>query len=291
MKKRILVMGATGLVGSRFVELHKNKGELLTPDANQMDIASLESVEKYFTHNNPEVVINFAAYTNVSEAENQRSDKTGRCSRINVQGVENLLRLLPPNCHFIQISTDMVFPGSKEHPGSYDETSKPETNADKVTWYGFTKAEGERVVQQSGKQATILRIIYPFRSHYSLKLDYVRKPLSLFDEGKLYPMFTDQQISVTYIDDACQALEKIIDLKKIGIFHAGSSDTTTPFELVSYLLEKTRGVKGVVKPSLLPNSIRYPKYGGLKIERTGKELGIKFKTWREMVDEFIKQLS
>ncbi len=293
MSEKILVTGSTGLVGSRFVELHENKDELLTPTSSEMDVTEKESAEGYMRGKDIRMVVNFAAHTNLNAAEEERGKK-GACWRLNVDGVENLISALPSGTHFIQISTDNVFSGSKEKPGPYNEDDIPEVNSDKLTWYGFTKAEAEReILSRLKRKSTILRIIYPFRSHYDRKLDYVRKPLYLFDQGKLYPMFMDQQVSVIFIDKACQALERIIELKRFGIFHASSSNTTTPFELFSYLLEKTKGVKNVIKKSSIDNvgnPVRYPKFGGLKVEKTEKELGIKFGTWRQMVDEFISQI-
>lgn len=295
--KEVMVTGASGLVGSKFVELYKDRYDFLTPDLPDFDMTDKAQVEALFGRENPEVVVNFAAYTNVSEAENQRGDKNGLCWKINVEGVKNLLDSVPSDTLFIQISTDMVFPGSEEFPGPYAEDSKPETDPDKVTWYGFTKAEGERLVTvKKGRKPTILRLIYPFNSHYDLKPDYVRKPLSLFDEGKLYPMFDDQHVSVVLVDEVAKVLSKIIDSGETGIFHASSENTATPYELVSYLLGKARGVKGAVKSSSLDkflkttdNPVRYPKFGGLRVEKTEKELKIRFGTWQEMIDEFVEQ--
>lgn len=298
MAKRVLVTGSSGLVCSRFIELCREKYDFITPDLPSFDMTDRAQVQNLFLKEKPDAVINFAAYTNVSEAEKQRGDKNGSCWKVNVEGTRNLLDAISSNCHFVQISTDMVFPGSKKFPGPYAEDAKPETDSSQVTWYGFTKWEAERLVREKQRSnATILRLIYPFRSHYGLKLDYVRKPLALFDERKLYPMFTDQQVSILFIDRMCPALSKIIDEKVFGTFHASSADTTTPFELISYVLEKVRGVKGAVKQSSLDeflktadNPVRYPKFGGLKVKKTEKELGVKFGTWREMVDGFAGQL-
>lgn len=286
----ILVTGASGLVGSRFVELHESKSELLTPTHEELDITNRQSVTDYFAAHQPEVVINFAAYTNVGEGEKQRGDKNGDCWKINVEGTRNLLELAGDK--LIQISTDMVFSGSKEDPGPYEESHPIETDSNKVTWYGWTKAEAERL-----NPSTKLRLIYPVRAKYDLKLDYLRKPLQAFDQSKLWPLFTDQQVSFCFIDEACLALEKIIDTKAIGIFHASSSDLTNPFELYSYLFAKARNFHGDLKThtldEFLKNSanspVRYPRFGGLKVEETEKKLGIKFSTWREIIDKLVAQ--
>lgn len=291
---KILVLGSTGMVGSRFVELHGDKSELLTPSHAELDVTSSESVNLYFREHKPDFVVNFVAYTNMAEAENQRGDKSSESWKINVDAVKNLAEASKENNSFlINISTDMVFSGSVENPGPYSEDDKPEEDSDKVTWYGYTKSQGEKVLQEVLKDNfAILRIIYPVRAKFDKKLDYVRKPLSLFDEGKLYPMFVDQQVSISFVDEVATALEKIILVRKTGIFHASSNDTATPHKLISYAIEKARGVNGAVKQisvdEFLKNagsSVRYPKFGGLKVEKTQKMLGIKFSSWRQIVDK------
>ena len=277
---KILVTGASGLVGSRFVELSKFKNYLITPRREELDITKPD-----LKLDSPDVVVNFAADTDVSGGENQRDDKNGSCWQINLNGVQNLLNLISPSTYFIQISTDMVFSGVS---GPYSESDKPETDSSKVTWYGFTKAEAERLVSQRENSA-ILRIIYPVRAKFDRKLDYLRKPLKLYDEGKLYPIFIDQQISISFIDEICQVIDTLIAGKKTGIFHGGSSDLTTPFNVISYLIKKARNQENLIQQGRLPESVRYPKFGGLKVTKTEEMLGIKFSTWKQIVDKLVEQ--
>lgn len=299
MKIKILATGSSGLVGSRFLEIYKDKYEIIPASFPEFDMTDFSQVVKKLSETKPDFIVNFAAFTDVGLAEDQRNNKDGDCWKINVEGTGNIVKALPNGTRLIHISTDMVFPGSKEFPGPYSEDQILEKDPDKVTWYGFTKGEAERVVQNSlGDEVTILRLIYPFSAHFDKKLDYVRKPLSLYDQGKLYPMFTDQQVSVVFVDDVARILEKIIEKDTKGVFHASSEDTTTPYELTNYVIEKVRGVKNAAKPSSLDdflknvgNPVRYPKYGGLKVEKTEKELGIKLGTWKDMVDRFKMQFT
>ena len=296
--QKILLIGSSGLVGSRFVELYGDKYKTLTPSHEDLDIRSNKSVKEYLSDYKPEFIINFAAYTNVSEAEKQKGDKSSQCWKINVEGVRNILDAIDPEkTDFVQFSTDMVMYADADDPGPYSEDHPAGKDPDKNTWYGYTKGEAERLVlEKLGDKATILRIIYPVRAKFDQKLDYLRKPLQLYDQGKLHPLFTDQQISITFIDEACEALRRIIEGKFHGVFHAGSRDITTPYEIISYLLERARGAKEVVRSSSLHDFIRagnspvrYPEYGGLKVEATEKELGMKFSTSREIVDELVEQ--
>lgn len=298
MKRLILVTGSDGLVGSRFIELTNRKNFLHLPTQVEFDITQPERIREVIKDYKFSAIVNFAAYTNVSEAEKERDNRNGDCWQVNVEGVKNLVNAIDPDkIHYIQISTDMVFSGSDNDPGPYPEHHPAETDSEKLTWYGFTKAEAERyVLEQLGNKATIIRINNPVRAKYETKLDYARKPLKLYDEGKLYPLFTDQKVTVTFIDEFAKLVDKIINENITGIMHLSSSDLTSPYEFVSYLLERTRKVEGVVKSTTIEDywqqtqlPLRYPKNGGLQVFVTEKILNHRFLSWREIVDELVAQ--
>jgi dTDP-4-dehydrorhamnose reductase len=120
--------------------------------------------------------------------------------------------------------------------------------------------------------------------------------IKLYNEQKLYPLFDDQVQSVIFIDDLVAPLSKIVEKELNGVFHIASKDTTTPYEIGTYLLSKFAGKpvelqKGSMSDFLaVPGRTPRPLLGGLKTEITQEKLGIKFKTWKEMVDEFIDQV-
>lgn len=298
--KKIYITGSRGMVGSRYLELIPKDLIPLTPEVNELDITDKSSINSFFESQKPDITLHFAAFTDVGAGEGQRGDRKGPCWKINVEGSKNVAEACKKNnSHLIHISTDYCFSGSGKDPGPYSEDHLIEKDEKKLTWYGFTKAEAEReAVKILGNDFSIVRLIYPVRGKFDAKLDYIRKPLSLFDQGKLYPLFNNQQVSITYIDEACMAINKIIEGRVFGIFHASTPDTTTPYDLVSYVIEKTRGVKNAVKESSIDdflktvdNPVRYPKFGGLRVEKTEKRLGVKFSSWRQVVDKLKKDLS
>lgn len=296
MSERISVVGASGLVGSRFVELYSEKENLLTPNLNELDITSLESLDRYLKDNHPDTILNFAAYTNVDGAEKERGDENGVAWKLNVDSVKNLIEACKENDIFlVQISTDFVFKGDESDPGPYSEDKKLPDNNSGISWYGWTKNRAEKLLSESGLKHAVVRIAYPFYStDYANKLDFAKGFIKLFDENKLYPVFSDQTLSVLNVDDLVLPLSKIINEEIKGIFHIVSSDMTSPFEFVKCLLEKTRGAKDVLQKGSMKEFLSKegrtprPRLGGLKTEQTEKKLGMKFKTWREMVDEFVE---
>ena len=297
--KKVLAIGGSGMVGSRFCELAASRFEITSIDEKTLDITDKSAVEKYFSENKFEVVINFSAYTNVSEGENDRDNKEGLAWKLNALAPGYVAEAcLKNNTFLVHISTDMVFPGSREDPGPYEEDHAIPLDNSKLTWYGYTKSLGEKAVTEVlGDKKCILRLIYPFRSYFEGKLDYLRKPIQLYEEGKLYPLFTDQKLTTIFVDDICKILEKILELEQTGILHASCTDLASPYDHVLYALEKIKGTTVVLKTGLIEeflktasSTVRYPQFGGLKTEKTQEKLGMKFKTWREMVDEFVEQL-
>ncbi|MBN1169284.1 sugar nucleotide-binding protein [Candidatus Woesebacteria bacterium] len=297
--KKILVTGSSGMVGSKFVEIFKDRYRLLTPGINKLDLTEKDAVSKYIINNKPDVIVHFAAYTDVSEAEKQRGDRFSLCWQVNVEGTRNLANVIDPEqTHFIHISTDMVFSGRKDDTGPYEEAHEPENDPEKLTWYGYTKKCAENAVKAVlGDKCSILRLIYPVRTGYKKKLDpQVLGRLKMYDEGKLYPLFHDQYISITDVDEACEAILRMIEGNVFGTFHASSRDISTPYELGSYIIEKARGKKNVVERSSFDeyvrsvgSKVRWPKYGGLKVRQTEKTLGMKFSTWKQIIDKITGQ--
>lgn len=296
--KKVAVIGASGMVASRFCDLAKTDLEITPLDEKTLDIIDKEAVEKYFSENKFDAIINFAAFTNVDGAEVQKDDKSGSVWKLNVEGPENLVRVCKDkNIFLAHISTDFVFPGSDKNPGPYDEDSLlPETPED-IGWYGWTKNRAEKIILSNGSRVAIIRYGYPFRAaQYDLKKDWARNLISLYNEQKLYPLFDDQIHSVLFIDDLTEPLTKIINEELDGIFHIASRDTTTPYEIGSYLLEKYSNKKVEIQKGSLAEFLKIPgkaprsMFGGLKVGKTENRLDMKFKNWREMVDEFISQL-
>ncbi len=298
LEKTILITGGSGFIGSNFLEFAKkenlknNKYTIISHGHKKLDISNLEHLKRAFNTYTPDVIINFAAHRDVNSAEKQNGKTKGSVWKTNVIGIENLEKVSSEYGSFlVQISTDMVFPGNKENPGPYNENSKPEEKIKNLSWYGWTKAEGERRIANS-KNAALIRIGNVTLPVYDPKLDYLGKMLYLYDRNLLYPLFNDQHLTLTYIPSLFETLTSLIDEKKSGIFHVASTNTFTPQEIAGYLVKKTRKntkpIKGISIDEYLrkfPN--RYPKHGGLLTKKTQKKLKKKFLTWEKIIDLYV----
>lgn len=149
---KILLTGSCGNLGQELLTVFAAAGHtVIATDRVQLDITNQASLEEAMADRAPDVIINAAAYNFVDLAEDPEAYKTAYA--INALGpkylAESAKRYGIPLVHF---STDYVFAGDK--PEGYAETDP--TNP--INKYGFTKAEGERFIQESGAAAYICRI-------------------------------------------------------------------------------------------------------------------------------------
>ncbi|MEX2028238.1 MAG: SDR family oxidoreductase [Candidatus Curtissbacteria bacterium] len=291
---KIAVIGAHSMVGSRFCELWEGEAELLKSDLhgeNPLDIADEKQVGEFFQNHYLDTAILFSAYTDVDGAEKQRDDKNGICWKVNVDGAKNIAEACAASGKkLIFISTDFVFDGVN---GPYSEEDDF-GNLDNISWYGISKIEGEKAASTL-KESLIVRISYPYRAKFPQKEDIAKKFLKMYREGKLYPVFTDQVITPTFIDDLAPAAKLLIESSASGIFHLASGKTTTQFQFAKAVIETFGGNPVDVQEGSLTDylmrdgSTPRPIKGGLKVKKI-KSLGYNPTDWDEGI-EIIKSQS
>lgn len=292
--KNILITGGSGFIGSNFLSSKKLQHRIIAPSHRELDILNISQLSNIFEDFFPEIVINFAAHRDANSAELQRNDLEGSAWKTNVEGVRNLSKICEEfNSFLIHISTDMVFSGKRISSGPYSENDEPEKKLKNLSWYGWTKAEAERIVIKN-KKAAIIRIGNVTQPIYDPKLDYVGKILYLFDHGELYPLFHDQYLTLTYIPSVLEAIEVLVVNKKPGIFHIASKNIFTPYKLSKYLIKKARGKTNVlrsisIKEYLKRSPNRYPRYGGLLVKKTSEQLQVRLLDWEQIVDLFVEK--
>lgn len=286
-----LVIGSSGLVGSRFIELsRKHPLNLLTPSHTALDILNKKSLRGTVQKYHPHVIINFSTIINIDETEKERGDTKGKAWQTNVVGVSNLVATCKASGSFlIQISTDAVFPGSQDYPGPYNENSLPATDGKGINWYGFTKVIAEQETKKLGKYGAILRISHPFGNFHSKK-DLIRKTIDDINAG--HKLFTDQQFTPTFIDDLTHVIWIIAKKELSGIFHIGCTNLVSRFIFGQYIAKKLH-----IKNQLIPGTMKdflaqkgravRTRLGGLQTSQTQKTLELSFHSWQDAIDEYL----
>ena len=233
MNSKLLVFGGSGLVGSKFIQLHSQAFEIKAPIATEVDILNQDQLLKFVQDFEPDTIINLAAYTQVESAEAQKGDKDGVCYQINAIGAKNVADVCRElNKKLIHISTEYVFDGTKES-SPYTEEDKPNP----INWYGQTKYAGEQFVSESGCASTIARICMPFSPFYELKKDIARFFLGELQNGRQIKAIEDQRVTPTLVNYIVNALKVLIESETKGLYHISSTDSVTPLEFAKTIAE------------------------------------------------------
>ncbi|MCK4482941.1 SDR family oxidoreductase, partial [Candidatus Bathyarchaeota archaeon] len=153
--ERLLITGASGLLGSEIVQLARKDYEVIPShntklfhsDSLRLDITDQKQVSSLFRQLKPDTVIHTAAETSVDRCEIQKE----LASKINVEGTGNVaVTCSKINAKIVYISTDYIFDGEKRF---YTEEDTPNP----INHYGITKLKGERQVKKFCKNYVILR--------------------------------------------------------------------------------------------------------------------------------------
>lgn len=267
--KKIAVTGASGLVGTRIIELLSDTFEFIPLSQENMDITDKDSVNSYLKSVSFDLLLHLAAYTNVVGAETEKE----KAFLINETGTKNLLQIVQSQKkEFLYISTDFVFDGTKP---PYTETSVPNP----ISVYGASKYAGEKVV---GNDGMIVRISYPYRSAYEIKKDIFRTLKGLLEGGKTLSMVNDSLMVPTFIDDIAFGLKYLMNNFSKETFHLVGADAMSPYTLATLIAKTFRLNESLVGKTTYDayfiNKAKGPRYSDI---RSTKNTFYKMHTFEE----------
>ena len=186
----------------------------------------------------------------------------------------------------IHISTDYVFPGTGDRPLKEDDEPDP------CSVYGRTKWEGEKALEASGCDATILRTAWLYSEFGN---NFVKTMLRLGKQRPEVSVVCDQIGSPTYAEDLARAILLLAGKPSKGFrrYHYTARGEVSWYDFARTIFE-LYGLKTPVKairtgeyPSVAPR----PAYSVLSNEKIQEE-GIPVPLWKDSLRrclETIKQ--
>jgi dTDP-4-dehydrorhamnose reductase len=297
VKNRILITGSNGMLGQRAVQFYSSKEniELLATSVEEKsvvgtveyissDIKNRDSIKKVIHDYCPDFIVHTAAFTNVDLSEKLREEAW----KINVKGVEYIgeaARVI--DAHIIHISTDYIFDGKD---GPYDENAIPAP----VGYYGRTKLASENTLKISGTFFTILRTNILYGIAPNSRPDFVRWVVSSLRNKQEISIVKDQIGNPTFIDDLVQAINKIIEFRKIGVYNIGGKEFLSRLDFTYKIADYFNLSKSLILPITteeLKQPARRPLKSGLLILKAETELGYKPHTISESLAAMKKELN
>ncbi len=284
-KKKILILGANGFLGSKIIQL-RSKNKLLYNDFSfiaadlhnnyiekvvtffHIDITHQEDVYKKIYSLSPDIIILSAALTNVDLNETDKRLAT----KINVEGPKNVIKACKHiDSKLVFISTDFIFEGRKK--GYYTEEDIPNP----INHYAKTKLDAELAIIESELEHLICRtaVLYGWNNE---KLNFITWVLKKLQNEKKINIVTDQINSPTYVRNLGEIILKLIEKKASGIYHTAGDDALSRYEMAIKCAEVFEHNKDLINPIRSFNQIAIrPKNVSLNIAKLKGFLGSELK--------------
>lgn len=289
---KFLVTGSAGLVGRQVVEdLSKSYTDVFScyhtskPDvgiATSIDIANQESIIKIVESIKPDVIIHLAALTNVDKCEEEKELALNLNARSTAILSDQAKKF---GAFLVYVSTDYVFDGKT---GMKKESDTPNP----VNYYGQSKLEGEKAVQEIATNWCIARTSTPYGIHPK------KKSFPLFVAENLQAkipldIVTDQYTSPTYVPSLSKMLIEISSRKLQGIFHLAGSTRISRHDMAILVAQRLGLDKSLLKPAKMADmnwKAMRPRDSSLDVSKTMSLLREKPMTIQHGLDLFIDQI-
>jgi len=290
MKKRLLITGISGLLGSNLAYCLKDRYRIVGwyhsqpvriphVEIGRVDMCDSLQVQEYLKVCDPDIVIHCAAQANVDFCE----EKPVLSHQLNVDATKNLIKALNPQKHkLIYISTDLVYDGKK---GQYKETDKVRP----LNVYGKTKLQAEKIVSKL-KNSLILRTNF---FGFNIRQDkFSLGEWVIHALGKNHPIlgFTDVRFSSIYTFDLAKIIDKIINLDVVGVFNCGSKNSISKYDFLRLVACKVGLPQEYVRPVEVDKAdlkAKRSKNLSLNSIKLSRALGLKFPSIEESINRFL----
>ncbi len=224
INKNVLVTGSNGqLAKSINFFSRKYPYNFFFETKSKLDITDHSSVNDFLEKKNIKVIINCAAYTDVSNANKDYLI----CDSINHLAVSNLANYCNKfNVKLIHISTDYVFDGNKKNSYVEEDFTNPLNN------YGITKLNAEKkILGYNLKNSVIIRTSWLYSLNKKNFLGKILKNLKTLDS---FNVVDDQISSPTNPYDLAKIILEMIPLinnDSTEIYHFSNLGSCSRYEM------------------------------------------------------------
>ncbi len=286
---RILVTGAYGQLGNELKVLSGDYPEwqFLFTDADTLDITNDFSVQSFFVGNNPDFVINCAAYTAVDKAETD----VETAEKVNALAPEILAKAAAKaGAKLVHVSTDYVFDGTGHLP--YTETDP----VGPASVYGKTKLEGENRALAANQQTIVIRTSWLYSSFGN---NFVKTMLRLGHERGLLNVVFDQVGTPTYAADLASVILFIIAATEAkpedfvpGVYHYSNEGVASWYDFAKTIFELSEMNVRVkpVRSDQFPTVAKRPAFSVLDKTKIKTNYCAEIPYWKDSLEICLRKL-
>ena len=280
-KKNILVTGAQGQLGKSLQAVaDRRKYNFFFFGREELNITDKDSVEAVFNKNSYDYCLNFAAYTHVDKAEEEKV----KAFKINSDAVGNLAKISQKyNTTLIHVSTDYVFDGKSSYP--YDENDTPSP----INVYGASKLTGEEEIIKYIKKYFIIRTSWLYSEKGN---NFYKTMLKLADKSPKLRIVNDQIGTPTLTYDLLDFIFFLIEnnINDYGLYHFSNSGQASWYDFAKEIF-KVHSLKNEIIPVAthnFPRIAKRPAYSVLSKNKIKHKFDYIPPDWRKSLRKLIK---
>ncbi|GIX29717.1 MAG: NAD(P)-dependent oxidoreductase [Porticoccaceae bacterium] len=289
---KILLLGATGQVGRALMRTLSTVGDVFPLTRRHCDLRDLRRLNRLLDQEDPDIVVNAAAYTAVDRAEEEPEE----AERLNHRLPATLAAWCDANAALlVDFSTDYVFDGSARRPWRESDPRRP------LNVYGASKARGLEAIEKSGCQYLVFLVSWVYARQGR---NFPNTILRLARERAEIQVVADQVGTPTpagwIARQVAVCLEQVLhDPDKAGLYNLAPSGSTSWWEFARLVVAEARargealalapeGIRPVASRDY-PTPARRPAYSVLDTERLATTFGIVPADWRQLYRELVRE--
>lgn len=294
---KLLITGCKGQLGTELQRQLREGGCAIGPiperlknatvlavDLPQLDIADRAEVVAFVRRQQPDVIINCAAYTNVDGCEKNRED----AFKANALGPANLAQAAEKvGARLLHVSTDYVFSGTENGGLPLDEAARPAPQSA----YGETKLLGEEYVRQFCHRYFIVRTAWLYGRTGK---NFVRTMTDLGAKPGRIEVVDDQRGNPTNAEDLAWHLLQLAVTHNYGVYHCTGEGVCSWYEFTREILRLT-GAAAELAPCTSaqyaqkhPDTARRPAWSALENRMLACTIGNKMRPWQDALAAFFE---
>ena len=281
-RRRALITGAAGQLGSDLSQLLAGEWDVAALSHAELDVTDADALDRAFEAGRPDAVFNCAAFHNVEVCEREEPQALA----VNVTAVKAIAqRCAEAGASLVHLSTNYVFDGRRAEP--YHERDLPSPRS----VYALSKLAGEHAALAYCERSLVVRTagLYGLHGSESKGGNFITRMLRRASEDGHLRVVADQRLSPTFTADLAVALLAALEAGVAGVVHLTCAGSCSWHEFTLAIMELA-GVEVPIEAAattVAPGGADRP-LNGVLTSRVAPAAGLEpMRPWREALADYM----